>query len=198
MTKTKTIILRQFDDCDKELQKKILDNYRYIETEWYDLLENEYYVNMLAEYGFNCSRKDIDYDISYCQGSGASFRCSDIDWSIVLKDMDLRHKKWWCEYLKDCGVSIKDNMSRYSHEMTKYIDTENCVLDYRGAEHDYPHLSREFDRILAYAEDRRLSACYKLYHDLEEEYEGLTSDEYVAETLRCNEYYFNERGEIDG
>lgn len=197
MIKEKTIILRQFDDCDEKLQKKILDRYRYIETECYDLLENEYYVNMLAGYGFNCDVKDIDYDISYCQGSGASFRCSDIDWSIVLKDMDLRHKKWWCRYLKDCGVSIKDNMSRYSHSMSKYIDTEDCVLDYRGAEHDYPHLSKEFDRILAYTEDRRLSACYKLYHDLEEEYEEMTSDDYVAETLRCNEYYFNERGEID-
>ena len=41
----------------------------------------------------------------------------------------------------------------------------------------------------------RLDLCKKLYRDLEQAYEDLTSDEGIASTLIASEYEFYENGE---
>ena len=38
--------------------------------------------------------------------------------------------------------------------------------------------------------------CHWLYARLEKEYDWLMSDEYIDETIRCNEYEFTATGEI--
>lgn len=201
MIKHKVIELRTFDDCSPELQSKILEKYRYLETEsgWIVDMVCDYTSDMLDhEYGFKCTMKDIHYDVSYCQGSGASFTCDDFDWDKILKDLDIRHKKWWCAYLDSCGMKIVDSPNcHYCHEMTKHWDTGDCKLDYRGADHDYPYLSKEFDRILEYIEDIRIKACNKMYEAVQADYEYYESEEYLSQMFIDNEYLFNEEGEID-
>ena len=200
MIKHKVIELRTFDECSPELQKKILEKYRYFETEggWIVDMVCDYTSDMLDyKYGFKCTAKDIHYDVSYCQGSGASFTCDDFDWNKILKDLDIKHKKWWCAYLESCGMKIVSNDSHYCHEMTKHWDTGDCELDYTSADKKYPHLSKEFDRIIEYLEDRRIEACGELYEAVKADYEYYESDEYLTQLFIDNEYLFNEKGEIE-
>ena len=200
MIKTKTITLRTIDECDEELRKKIFNKYRYIETETCDWVDNESDIvsDMLNhDYGFICYKDDMHWDLSCCQGSGASFTCSDFYWDRLLKDLDIRHKKWWCKYLDSCGFKIISIDYHYTHAYTKCWNTGDCVLDYRGAEHDYPHLSKEFDRIMQHIEDVRQEACRVMYKQLWDDMEYYESDEYLYEYFNDNETFFNEDGEIE-
>lgn len=200
MIKHKIVELRTFDECSPELQKKILDKYRYWETEgsWIVDMVTDYTSEMLDnEYGFKCTAKDIEFDVSYRQGSGASFTCYDFDWEKLLKDLEIKHKKWWCKYLDSCDMKIVSNDSHYCHSMTKHWDTGDCDLDYTSADKKYPHLSKDFDKIIEHLEDIRIKACGELYDGVKADYEHYESDEYLSEMFIENEYYFNEKGEID-
>lgn len=200
MIKHKVIELRTFDECSPELQKKILEKYRYYETQgsWIADLSCENMSEMLDnEYGFKCTAKDIEFDVSYCQGSGASFTCYNFDWEKLLKGLDIKHKKWWCAYLDSCGMKIVTNDYHYSHEMTKHWDTGDCDLDYTSADKKYPHLSKDFDKIMKHLEDIRIKACNKMYKDIQADYEYYESDEYLSQMFIDNEFLFNEKGEID-
>lgn len=200
MIKHKVIELRTFDDCSPELKKKILDKYRHWETEscWVADMECDCMSDMLEkEYGFKCTAKDIEFDISCSQGSGASFTCYDFDWNKLLEGLDIKHKKWWCAYLESCGMKIVTHNHHYCHSQTKHWDTDNCDLDYIYAENKYPHLSKEFDKIMEYLEDIRLKACNKMYEAIQADYEYYESDEYLSQMFTDNEFLFNEEGEID-
>lgn len=202
MIKYKTITLRTFDECSPELQKKILDRYRNFNTEdrhTADVICESVSEMLLNKYGFRCTVKDISFDISYCQGSGASFTCHDFDWNKILEEMDIKHKKWWCAYLESCGMKIIENTHsfHYCHRMTKHWDTGDCKLDCTYSNDYYPYLSEEFARILEYLEDRRIKACDDLYEAVKADYEYYESDEYLSELFIDNGYYFNEKGEIE-
>lgn len=204
MVKHKVIELRTFDECSPELQKKILDRYRNFETEgsWMaEMICDSMSETLYKVYGFKCTSEDIYYDVSCNQGSGASFTCYDFDWEKLLKDLDIKHKKWWCAYLGSCGmkiVSYNHNFyHNYCHSMTKHWDTGDCKLEYMYSSTVYPYLSKEFEKILEYLEEIRLKACDELYKTVEADYEYYESDEYLSQLFTDNEYLFNDEGEID-
>ena len=60
--KTKTIELRQFDECSNELKAIILDRYRYFNVEDYDLTSNDSYYIYTTEQGFYNDINDYHYD----------------------------------------------------------------------------------------------------------------------------------------
>jgi len=179
--------VQTIDEFSADEQKKILDKYRDINVDykWWDDYE---YTEKLGFMGF--ADAAIDFDL-FGQGCGASFTCDNLDFNVLLADMDIKHKDFWIAYLGDQTIKIKDygDMHKYS----KYIDIEGCVLDYRGADQDWPHLSKEFDRIMEHLENKRQEACDWLYKDLENTYWDLESDEAVRETIEANEYMFDTR-----
>jgi len=181
--------VQTIDEFTADEQKKILDKYRDINVDynWWDDYE---YTEKLGYMGFTDAR--IYFDL-FGQGCGASFT-SGLDFNVLLADLDIKHKDFWIAYLDDQGMKIKD-IPPYGdmHKYSKYIDTEGCVLDYRGADQDWPHLSKEFDRIMKHLEDKRLEACGWLYRVLDDTYESLESDEAVRETIEANEYMFDTR-----
>ena len=202
MIKHKVITLRTFDECSPELQKKILDKYRYFETEawfWADC-ESDIVSDMLHQkYGFICFKDDMRWDLSCSQGSGASFTCSDFQWDVLLKDLDISHKKWWIKYLDSCGFKIVCNDHHYTGSWTCRWDTgDYCKLDWYGAKHEYPHLYPVFCKIMDYIEEIRDEACGEMYSQLDKDRDYYESDEYLTQLFVDNEYYFNADGEIDG
>jgi len=185
--------VQTIDEFSADEQKKILDKYRDINTEdyiWFNLSD---YPDELARRGFLVDQNNIYFDL-FGQGCGASFTCDAMDFNVLLADLDIKHKGFWIAYLNDQTIKIK-NIPPYGdmHKYSKYIDTEGCVLDYRGADHDWPHLSKEFDRIMKHLENKRQEACDWLYKDLENTYWDLESDEAVRETIEANEYMFDTR-----
>lgn len=189
MTIEKTITLYQFDEItDEKIKEKILDNYRYIEVEDIDLIENdEKYILDIQDKGFNVTEKNVYYDISYSQGSGACFDCDDFDIEKLLADYEDRHKKIMIDIIKNyCSMSIEKNhfATHYSHSNTR--DFVLC-LNYGN----YEKIEKKLSEIEDYIENLRYETAEKLYSDLQKEYEYLTSDECITECLIANEYYFD-------
>lgn len=194
MTRTKTLVLRQFEECSKELQEKILNKHRDIETEYWGCHMDEYdeyYIHTLEEQGF--MNPKIRYDLSCCQGSGASFTCNNIDLDVLLKDVEIPHKTAILDIINTYyGLKVEENSNwRYMHKNTCSITTDTSLM------RDLPLIEKAIDKVIDIIEEKRLQACDTLYEQLEKDYEYLESDECVRETLIANEYYFDEEGNID-
>ena len=195
MKEVREYTVQTFDEFSAEDQKKILDNYRNINTEDMDITTwDEYWVIGLRVRGFNVEAVDIDYDVSYCQGSGASFRCDSMDVGKLLADLDIKHKKFWIDYLKHYNIKIKDNNCRYCHAYSKVIDVDgDCRAEWYICEKDHPHAIKDYERIKEHIEQKRLDACKWLYKGICDEYDDLESDAAVRDTIEANEYMFDTR-----
>lgn len=185
--KTKTINLYKFHELTEEQQAKVIDKYRDINDEltcnlitW-----DEHFVQGLKEQGF--LNPDISYSLSYRQGDGASFTCSELDYDLLLKDYIGKHKSWMLEILKQyCEVKIERSYyCRYVHE-------NSCNTElYEYTQYNYPKIIDELENIRQHIENKRLNACIELAESLQNEIDYLTSEEATKEALIANEYYFN-------
>lgn len=186
--KIKTINLYKFEELTAEQQAKVLDKHRDFNDDiTCNLIEHDYsYIEKLKELGF--INPDISYSLSNCQGDGASFTCSQLDYDLLLKDYTGKHKSWMLEILKQyCEVQIERKFScHYVHESSCYTEL------YERTQYNYPHIIDELENIRQHIEAIREQACLELKHDLQADIDYLESDEAIAEALIVNDYYFNE------
>jgi hypothetical protein len=172
---TKTINLYLFTELNEEQKNKVIENYQDINVD-YDqwsgyILED--WVEKLARQGFEDA--NIQYSGFWSQGDGASFSAS-VNLEQFLKGRRIATK--YAKELKDeqedgQGIAITTG-GLYSHEYMMSIDS---------------NLSAELEAfILEEARDQ----ARKIYKDLQSDYESLTSPEQIADTLKANEYLFNE------
>lgn len=191
--KTKTIILRQFKECSKELQETILNNYRDINVEDVNIYENnDTHMQNLADKGF--LNPTVYYDLSCCQGNGACFVCSEFELNLLLEDLEIKHKTWLINIIKNyCEIELKTNhlANFYTHENTVNFN----IITY--FQKDYKNIEKAIETIEKHIEKIRLEACKELYKNLTNDYDFLRSDEQVKETLIANEYHFNKYGKIE-
>lgn len=185
--KTLQIKAYTFEELSPEAKAIALDNYRdlNVDHEWYKYTIDDW-KERLSEDGY------LDADIHFSgfgsQGDGASFTAQ----------MDL--VKWissrpqYTELLPlieegDITAIIKRTSRQYSHKNTCSAEVE---VDY--------HVDKTEVNVLASAledelEEDRIRLCEELYRELGQEYDYLTSDEAVAETITINEYLFTAEGE---
>lgn len=165
---------KSFNELSEDEKQKVIDDHRNINTDsdWY-VFTLEDWEEKLERQGFNSPK--IYFSGFYSQGDGASFTAT-VNLEQFLKGRRIATKyakelKTWQEN----GDSIVINQSGYySHEMTMSIDSDNLSA---GLEAFILEEAREQAR--------------KIYKELKADYEDLTSDETIAETLRANDYYFN-------
>lgn len=186
--KTKTINLYKFEELTTEQQEKVIEKNRDFNDDIIcNLIElDDAYILSLEEQGF--INPKISYDLSYSQGSGASFTCTQLDYDLLLKDYTGKHKNWMIEILKQyCEVQIERKYSCH------YVHENSCNTElYEYTQYNYPHIIDELENIRKHIEEIRLEACINLAEALQEEIDYLQSDESIAESLINNEYYFNE------
>jgi len=190
---TRTYTVYQFDELPIETREKTLMHYRNINVDfndWYDF-EYENWTGKLMDLGY----KNIK--ISFCgfssQGDGASFT-ADIDLIQWLKVHKRKaHYKKLIPLIESCEITAKAVRSthHYVHEGTCHISIDSNNWDEASKIED---LRAELENEIE-TERRQLSK--DIYKDLENDYDNLTTDESVIETLKMNEYYFTENGEID-
>ena len=91
----------------------------------------------------------------------------------------------------------------YSHSKTMHIDGDYMEKfiqwldsEYELSEEDLAGLNRDADKLEDAVLDDARDFADEIYKRLEDEYEGLTSDEAIAETLIINDYEFDEGGNI--
>ena len=212
-----------FDELSPEAQENALDNNRDINVD-YDGWEDgvtEGFKEDMREIGID----DIEISFSgfYSQGDGASFTSEDIDTrklfdAIGIKSDDAlnmetddersrgENKEFYdlLDTMEDIGqvdrnrikpedirVTIERTDSRHVHYNTVKANVE--IWDEpEGWEEPYGFTEKLEDRVTEYIR----GLCKDLYRKLEKEYDHLTSDESVKETLTDNDYEFDEEGNI--
>ena len=186
----------KFSELSPEAKEKAIESFRYInveDTEWYVFTFEGWY-ELLESYGFIAP--EIYFSGFWSQGDGACFDAR-IDIKRAFKEYvteqllahnPVKHKKWIFDYIDNyCSVSIKKINYHYSHENTRRIDYS---LD------DYPHINKSAENFFQWLESRRHDLCCKIYKSLEENYNYLTSDEAVIESIEANDYEFTSEGKM--
>jgi len=212
-----------FEELSPEAQNNALDNNRDINVVyegWEDGVSEGFKEDM-REIGID----DITISFSgfYSQGDGASFTSEDIDTrklfnAVGIKSNDAlnmevddersrgENKDFYdlLDTMEDVGqlernrikpeeirVTIERTDSRHVHYNTVRANVE--IWDEPdGWEEPYGFTNDLEDKVTEYVR----GLCKDLYRKLENEYDHLTSDESVKETLVDNDYEFDEEGNI--
>ncbi len=176
-----------FAELSEEAKKTALEKLRNTNVDeefWSDcVLEDA--TEQLAEMGYKYAR--VYFSGFWSQGDGASFECT-VDVPAWLKHASPVNKE---KFLKLADISLYAGIKtsgRCSHEYSMTIDIEQ--VEYVEGLGD---LVGELGE--AILEDARHEARL-IYKKLEKEYEYLTSDDAVIETIEANEYEFLASGKM--
>lgn len=189
----------KFEELSDEVKEKVYENYRNFNVDNEDWWEGE--VNLwteeLARVGF--IRADIYFTGFWSQGDGACFDAK-IDLDVLsnvmfYKSTSYEEARMWrtinlANYHGYLGeVTIYTINHHYSHKNCRRISVENVYL--RSCT-----VSDEIEKTLMGLEDIRYDLCVQIYRSLREDYEYLTSDEAIKDTIEANDYDFTLNGKI--
>jgi uncharacterized protein YbcC (UPF0753/DUF2309 family) len=173
----KTINAYKFSELNESVQERVLGKFRDINTDctWYEHVIEEW-KGKLKDIGF--LKADISFCGFYHQGCGCSF----------LAELDLEQH-------------LINEFEPLTKEDTAFICKENCYArNYRKWQYEQDNYlsSDELDKLsnsfIEYINNYKIDLEHEMYIALEKEYEWLTSNESVRETLEMNEYHFLENG----
>lgn len=196
-TQTKEYTIYNYQDLlqNEELKQKVLEKHRYINVDnedWYNFIIDKWKFK-LEELGF--TNPEIFYTGFCSQGDGASFT-SDIDIELAAQKSELFTDKeinllytLWNYGLIEAG--IRRTTHHYYHENTttlKYYDGQ--------LQASWTHIQKVIDILWDYSEKTRYDLSKEIYRDLENEYDYLTSESVILETIQINDYEFYEDGSI--
>lgn len=198
--KTKTITLYQFSELSDEAKEKAIETLRDINVDYpdWDDFMIDYWQDRLNKIGFENAK--IRYSGFCSQGDGASF-AADVNIEKLLSAMVYCATKYenarifelvsLLRYKNAINIHLSRGSSNYSHERTISV---NVDIDYpyeRGS--FWPKIVEQFENAL---DDFRIDLCSAIYKSLENEYNYLTSEEAIIETIEANKYDFLENGKI--
>jgi len=181
----------KFSELSDDVKEKVLDKFRDIETmhEYWDFIFENFKEDNKFEVG------EIYFSGFSSQGDGAMFEYSDYDWKGWVNGLSL--PEWKKRVLLACDVSVSGvHRGNYYHYNTCSHD---CDIDLPGM---YTHdnvckfigdFAEQFEQ---HIKDEYKSLCSDLYRALEREYDDLTSDETVKESIEANEYEFFQNGTL--
>lgn len=170
----------KFDELDENQKSKVIENMRDINTD-YDWYEHVYddAKTILGMLGF--SNIEITYSGFWSQGDGASFTAS-FDVPRTKKELKERQAK-----VREYAPNIK--LGLFSDMRFDKDEKDAGTLEvFRICPHyaHYNTISSDNNDLKEFARD----FSKWIYKKLESEYEYLTSNECITETIECNEYEF--------
>lgn len=190
------INLYKFNELSEDAQKKAIEKLRdvNIHSDWHDSVYEDakqigqilgIHINNIYFSGF-CSQGDgacFTGSYSYSKKAHKKIReyaPKDEELHCIADRLfDLQSKHFY-------GINAEvEHRGHYYHEMCTYISVYSVFTDgllYYDLTEDVKDVLRDFMRWI--------------YRQLEKEYEYMTSDEAIAETLRINEYDFTIEGKI--
>lgn len=184
---------------------EILDKYRHINVDhnWWEFTVEDF-VEYLESKGITTTQNDVSFSGFYSQGDGASYsgsiHSSDMKRFMDLHDLSSQYESaYMFAKQNELYVDINRTNSHYCHSYTMCV----CLNDEIWDEHEegsvrsevYQAMERDFNNNFQALEKRIEEICRtyadELYSKLREEYEFLTSDAVVMETLEANEILIN-------
>jgi len=194
------IKLYKFDELDPDIQEQVIDKHRdwNVDDSWWYESTIDYHTDELQKMGFN--KVDIYFSGFSSQGDGAVFECKSIDFDTILEKFIKENFRdiydWYMDGLIEFGFSIHRGSSYYSHERTARFEVDYVEFVYDGelTQKEYDDMKapyqKRIDEFESWMEEWRYDYCHKIYKELENDYEYMTSDEAIKESLIDNEYEF--------
>lgn len=191
----------RFKALPRYAQEKILDDHRLWDVggDWWDNVFEIFVEDMkndnievATEWRKSNKRSYQEYCIYFSgfwsQGDGALFEGSiiDLDKELMSYPMLYENRKdfdanfWWSTYRGRTNLQIHD-------EIQIYLPSADAGLRLRAQEQLVNEIETAWDELSRAIEERVKSHSDDLYKKLEKEYEYLTSDEAVLESLIANE-----------
>lgn len=196
-TITKEYTLYNYNDviADAELKDKIIKKHQDINVdfEWYDGILYGW-KQKLTEIGF--MNPEINFSGFWSQGDGASFTCDYIDIKkmaeyskeFTQREVNVLYALWNYGYIE---AKISRNTHHYYHKYTITNEFYDGAMPVR-----YKHLQKLVDELRTYIDSIILYLCDDIYQELEDNYDYLTSEAAILETIEANDYEFYENGDI--
>lgn len=174
--KTKTITLYSFDELSEEGKKKALSNLwdLNVDHEWW-----QYTYEDAERISLKITEFDIDRG-NYCKGKFVK------DFEEIITLIKNEHGKD-CETYKT-AVQYENKKNAL---VAKYSDGVNTNQVSEDNEYDFDNNCDELE------EEFLKSLCEDYLIILREEYEYLTSEEQVIESIKSNGYTFTENGKLE-
>lgn len=187
------------------MNQELIDKHREINVdgdwwyeavyEWFEERCHDVGVNILSKYSMTkgkSSDRDIVWSGFWSQGDGAAFSGSVVDLEKAVVDFANRYpitykyvvelngyfKYWW-------KVGRGNNITEIdldTEDITYYVDDEHPFAEVWQEE-----LYKELELLEPELSDLASDLCKVLYDGLRDEYEALTTDEAVWETIVANE-----------
>ena len=184
----KSINLYTLEELDPAIKEKVLNRHRDIDVDgnWYDFVY-EQWIDKLNSLGYK--EASIHFSGFWSQGDGACFDAKpDLKILRLKKGMKFRPIDHLIrnDYLYG---KIEGYSSHYCHERTRSFQIYDQLANISK---NQSILITELEDLI---EKDRLSLCQQIYSDLEKEYEYLTTDEHVAETLIEADFLFQVNGD---
>jgi hypothetical protein len=203
--KTIELKLYKFDELSEEVQAKVIEKNRDINVhdDWHEFIIEDWINEEIPSRGFEATK--IYYSGFWSQGDGAMFEYDGISNDLLNKFLDTMligteplspmRKQW---ILNNVSVSAwGKHRGHYHHEKccSHSITWEVDNGDLHWDTNFYKWLESFGDDFEAFIVEEYEYICRELYRTLEKEYEYLTEDEQIVETLRINDYDFTEEGD---
>jgi len=201
---TNEIKIYKFEELSNETKETVFDNFRNQINYSFDFKPIvEGIVEDLELKGF-CN-PSIRYDLSCCQGSGASFICEYIDYEklahfLLSEDiLDKSQCRTLNYFTNEGNLSLEVTLGKYSnyhkHQNTVNFDVEsNHTGIWANTESDnLTNLVDILEDNLKQVKDDLCSDILKTLHNTET---YLRSEEYIIEQINSNEYEFTADGQI--
>jgi hypothetical protein len=185
---------------NNELLKKVLEK-NYEINLYYDWWDCVYYdrKEKIGEVGFSIN--NIYFSGFWSQGDGAMFEYDRIDDKLLNEfvdtlDLSPMRKQW---IINNIYISGKGHhRGHYNHEKccshSIYWEVANGGLHW--STNFYKWLESFADDFEEFIVDKYEDLCRDLYRSLEKEYDYLTSEGAILESLESNEYEFDINGNI--
>lgn len=182
----------QFDELSDDAKKKALENLRYVNVDgacddWYKWTIEDFKAD-LSLAGFMAD--NVRFTGFCSQGDGASFTGKVVNFKEFCKKTGFRfpvnHDKLMTI---DLDIRISRQDWRYCH---KYTVSAN-IYGYDNTNTDEVNGAMALER---FVNDWEVEQADILYSKLEQEYDCLTSDDEVIETIKANKWEFNSNGKI--
>jgi hypothetical protein len=175
----KTIEVYTFNELSESAKKAALDKNRdmNVHHDWYEHVI-DHWKEELARVGFLDAK--ISFSGFYSQGDGCSFKAElELEDHLINEFEPLFSEDtcFICSRLE--GYS---SYEQYKYEQNNFLST--------------PALDALSDEFIEYINEYARDLSREIYVELEKEYELLTSDECVSDTLMANEYHFLPCGEM--
>ena len=184
--------MTKFNELSQEIQQRALEEYRYINVEdtGWDEPTIEYWVETLENIGF--TDVIINYTGFYSQGDGASFTSGEMDIEKVLRHLRVysKYRRYVPSDYMDYYIKVSRISSMYYHENTVMVDD---FIRYTDTENQTNKLYEIIELIRELVKEK----SREIYKDLQQDFDYLTEDAQVRETLLINEYDFDENGRIE-